>query len=535
MNLWNRFCYYGLYLQPVTAYLIYKFLEYNDHLRDMTISEILTWLLVSLLPSFYMFTFNDTARKNGKKTFSPLDIFESKKSSYYLSTTKTNAKYPELNSVLLKNNPRGIVFGKSKDKYVCKDINEDGHIFLIGGSGSGKSSCLVIPTLLVNPDTRVFATDIKGELHNKASKCGNPKDLIFDPQDRNSCGYDPFYALDDESREQDILEMMQNITFSLIPLSPSTKDPFWINSARNMLCGTLIYLYQSGIHNLVEIIDTILSKPIGELIESIISDTDPSKACFRYLIQFNNMPDETRTGVFSEMANHIMIFSNDQDIRYALRDNPMKITPKMLNEGYSIYLSISESKLEAYRDLMMLIYNQVFIEMEKRSEDSEPVLIIMDELPRVLSAGKLEHLLDGIRTLRSRKVTLFLITQSIEALMNAYTENEVADLISNCPYIVVLSASSVKTQEAIISWCGRYYEKKTSFNQGYKSNSKGTAYEKENIIEGSDLMTLPLTNEAILITPYGYSRIKKTPYYKDEYFKKLSDEIITYNKTINEM
>ena len=137
--------------------------------------------------------------------------------------------------------------------------------------------------------------------------------------------------------------------------------------------------------------------------------------------------------------------------------------------------------------------------------------------------------------MRSRKVTLFLITQSIEALMNAYTENEVADLISNCPYIVVLSASSVKTQEAIISWCGRYYEKKTSFNQGYKSNSKGTAYEKENIIEGSDLMTLPLTNEAILITPYGYSRIKKTPYYKDEYFKKLSDEIITYNKTINEM
>ena len=52
-------------------------------------------------------------------------------------------------------------------------VEEDGHVFLLGGSGSGKSSCLVIPTLLANPDMRVFATDIKGELHGS---CKTPSD-----------------------------------------------------------------------------------------------------------------------------------------------------------------------------------------------------------------------------------------------------------------------------------------------------------------------------------------------------------------------
>lgn len=95
---------------------------------------------------------------------------------------------------------------------------------------------------------------------------------------------------------------------------------------------------------------------------------------------------------------------------------------------------------------MQLIINQTLSQLEKRPEDSEPVIFVIDELPRILSAGKLDRLLDGARTLRSRKVCLFLITQSTEALMSAFTENEVADLISNCPYVIVLSASSSKTQ-----------------------------------------------------------------------------------------
>jgi len=42
---------------------------------------------------------------------------------------------------------RGMVFGKLKGKFVVKPEATDGHILIIGGPGSGKTSGIAIPTL----------------------------------------------------------------------------------------------------------------------------------------------------------------------------------------------------------------------------------------------------------------------------------------------------------------------------------------------------------------------------------------------------
>jgi hypothetical protein len=59
------------------------------------------------------------------------------------------------------------------------------------------------------------------------------------------------------------------------------------------------------------------------------------------------------------------------------------------------------------------------------------------------------------------------------------------------------------------------------------------AYEEHDIVDASDLMTLPQTGEAILITPYGYSRIQKVPWYKDGLLRVKAEKIIKTNETIN--
>ena len=48
-------------------------------------------------------------------------------------TGKEKAMYPPVPKQMLFKQPTGIVFGKHKGKYVCRDINADGHVFLIGG------------------------------------------------------------------------------------------------------------------------------------------------------------------------------------------------------------------------------------------------------------------------------------------------------------------------------------------------------------------------------------------------------------------
>lgn len=505
---------YWLWLQPISLALEVLYFLFQDPSYLLSVSNIAGLFFASFFPTIVILLEKDQVKEQDAMT------------------GKKKAMYPSVPKELLFNEPKGFVMGKKGRKYVCHDIIQDGHVFLIGGSGSGKSSCCAIPTLLANPDVAVFAIDIKGELSFKSVKYGSEQVLIVNPQDRSQCGYDPFFDLDNTSTNQKILETMQTITYSLIPLPANVKDPFWKNSARNLLIGLLIYYYKKLRSDFVSIVDQILSQPIEESINTIAERASKKSAEYRYINQFIGMADETLGGIVAEMNNHLVIFANDQDIRYALRDNSLKVDPRKLEEGYSIFLSIREEKLSAYYDVMQLMINQTLAELEKRPEDADPVMVMIDELPRILSAGKIERLLDAARTLRSRKVVLVLIAQSMEALMTAYSENEVTDLISNCSYIEVVSATSVKTQRAVCNWCGTYMARKQSWSGEGRESRVSVSYEEKDIVQPKDLMVLPKSKEAIIITPWGYNRVKKVPYYKDKFLKKKSDEIKKYNESI---
>ncbi len=507
----------GIWIQPIVLLVIIRYLQENN---PSSLMKNETWcyaVLVSFLAVLIVWSFS-VGQPN------PEDAI----------TGKQAALYPNIHKKLLFKNPTGIVFGldKKTQKYVCKDISDDGHIFLIGGSGSGKSSCHVIPTLLSNPDVSKFAIDIKGELSYKSTRYGSEKVVIFNPLDRSQYGYDPLFLLKENSTQQEILETMKNISFSLIPKPAEIKDPFWKDSARNLLTGLLIYFYKKGYRDFIDLVDQIRNTKFKDTISNAMNEAGTDSAEYSYLNQFDGLPDETLGGIVLEITNHIDIFKDDQDIRYAFKYNPCKISPLMLEEGYSIFLSIKEEKLSEYYDVLQLIINQTLFQLEKRPEDASRIIFVIDELPRVLSEGKIDRLLDAARTLRSRNVTLFLITQTTEALMGAYTENEVSDLIGNCSYVVVLNASTSKTQKSIISWVGKYRAKKTTWNGSGKDRKINVSYEDIDLIEASELRNLEKTSEAILISPYGYCRVKKTPYFSDKHFKSKVDRNIKYNETI---
>ena len=509
----------GIWTQPIVYFVLVRMIRsINPNLIDIYEVKYIC-VAISLLP--FMFLFN---------------VFMNEPREEAAITGKEQAMRPPVNKKLLYRKPQGIFFGKHRSKYVCRDVNEDGHVLLIGGTGSGKSSRSVINTILCNPTVTMFSIDIKGELSFKATKYGSKKVRIFNPQDRDAYGYNPLYGLSDKSTGQEIYERMQLISFSLIAMPASLKDPFWKNSSRNLLIGMLVYYFKQGSHSFVEIVDQILSAPIKEQIEAILNNSRKTSVEYRYIVGFKDMEEETLGGIVGEMNNHLQIFANDQDIRYAFKDSAHKISPKTLLKGKSIFISIREEKLTAYYDVLQMIINQMLAELEKRPEDSKPIIFIIDELPRILSAGKIDRLLDAARTLRSRKVTLFLITQSVEALMIAFSESEAMDIISNCPYVIVLNASSSKTQKMICDWAGKYRARRKSWNFDGMETSRSRVsinYEEKNILEPADLKKLG--NDAILFSPYGYNRIKKCAYYSDKYFKPLSEACVKHNKAILEM
>lgn len=157
---------------------------------------------------------------------------------------KNKFSHPPVDKSLLHKSPCGIVFGidTRTGRYVCQDTNRRGiaHELIIGGSGSGKSSSLIIPTLLVNREKTIVAVDIKGELSQKTVDLRKAQDdghvCILNPNDRSICGYDPLYELNaiEEPTTQQIVSVWQQIAVCLINKSAYEKDPYWSESARAM-------------------------------------------------------------------------------------------------------------------------------------------------------------------------------------------------------------------------------------------------------------------------------------------------------------
>jgi len=178
----------------------------------------------------------------------------------------------------------GFIFGKCEDNYIIKPESKDGHIMIVGGVGSGKSSCIAMPTIRAW-NSRIFAIDIKGELSSYASKYrSNIK--IFSLQDKNACGYDPYAFLRDSTN---LTQETKAIVQAIIPLPPEIKDTFWIESAR---------LFMGG---------------------------------------FIDMAEKTLSGVFAELSRHIISIVTDSDIVSALSSDNT-IEPTDLEYGYDVFL-----------------------------------------------------------------------------------------------------------------------------------------------------------------------------------------------------
>lgn len=427
------------------------------------------------------------------------------------SATKKESRIvnPKVEKTLLTAEPKGAVFGKYKGAYVGKPEEEDGHILCMGGAGSGKSTGVAIPSLKVWKD-RIFAIDIKGELYEKTGKNRTVK-KVFNPFQSDAYGYDPFYALQDsDNLAQDI----KDITLALIPLPPNVQDPFWIESAQNILTGAMIYFYSNG-YSFIKTMETIQGTPIKAMIE-VIMDSDNTLAKM-FLAQYSGIADQTLTGIMTELSNRIMLFATDESIKQALTKKKT-ISPEDLEIGCDIYVCIPENKLEQWRSLLTLMVNQFLKHFEKRPDmNCTPVLFLLDEFARL---GKIETVINGLATLRSKKITIAMFIQSLAQLDMIYGKEARQVICDNCQYKAILKATDADTQENFSRLVGTYDKSKkgksANFEQ-YTNMGRGTGVsqttEERRIVKPEEFATL---KDIILLSPFGYFRVKKNPWYKDK-------------------
>jgi len=407
--------------------------------------------------------------------------------------------------------PNGFIFGKKKAAFVRKPVTMDGHILTIGGAGSGKSSCLAIPSLM-SWENRVFAVDIKGELYEK-TKHKRPNIKVLNPLSATSEGYDPYYLL---SRSRNPVQDAREIALAIIPTPKDAKEPFWVESAQNIFTGAILHFHGEG-HSFPETITMIQSTPVETLVNQIHSS--PTVDARYFANQLIGMDLKTLAGVFSEVSNKIMVFATDPDIKACLSKSTC-ITPEDIERGHDVYLNIPEDKIEQWKGLLTLIVNQFLKHFERRPDSAAtPVLFLLDEFARL---GKVETVINGLATLRSKKVTICILTQSLAQLDVIYGKEQRQVIADNCQYKAILNATDADTQDYFSRLVGTFDKAKHSTNanfEQYTGLGKGTGTsettEEKRIIKPEEFSTL---KDLVLLTPYGFTRIDKVPYFSTAEF-----------------
>lgn len=408
----------------------------------------------------------------------------------------------------------GIVFGK--DHKTGKFVAESGyHCMVVGSTGSGKTACCILPSILSHSTGSLQVIDIKSrELTYKSADIYDPNTIIVDLDHKAPYvyGWDILYRLkrDGTDTEQDVLRVLQELAFIVIPKSKS-GDQFWNDSARALFIGLSLYeiCYEQNFE-FIDVVQTLMNVPLREHIDKALNMVPRTSIVAAYLTGLSNTADETLFSCDISMCQFLYQFLTEE-IVYCLRDNPKRADPTMLNkEGVRQYLCVSEEKLDSgFARITNIIMKQTLVELQSRTTGSEypRVNLVWDEFQKLSESVEEVRTFTAsfLKTARSKNCALTMVVQNLDG----FDKNVVYDIISNVHYLYVLSSNNANslTSEAVCKMAGSYYEKTVSTSEG-KGTSTSTSFQEKPILRPEDLNCLG-EDAVLIITNHGFVKVHR--------------------------
>lgn len=403
----------------------------------------------------------------------------------------------------------GIVFGRAcPGVLVCSPSVAEGHVAVFGGSGLGKTSALLIPTLRAWTGA-ALTIDISGDI------CSNvPGDkLVFAPlAPDNSCCYSPFYRIDllEDMTDQD--EALEQLAYLLMPRpvgQTSDSAAFFASEGRKILIAALLSGYHSG-KDFVEICQNIVSLGWQDLFAEIDKAKYPLASV--YINPFLGANEKNTAGCKQAVDEAVGLFARNRRVMAALhRPAPGELcyTPLCL-ERQQVYIIVPDEALEQLAPLLHLLTAQALEYISMRPLDAKtPILLALDEFA---SLGHLD-ITPALRKARKRHTRIMVLTQSMADLDLIYGKDERASMMSNFAYKAVLGASDADTQEYFSKLIGMVETAKESRTMsGLSADSRTISTEQRYAVEPCSLANLG--NSLILLHPGGYTRLHKAFYFK---------------------
>lgn len=405
-----------------------------------------------------------------------------------------------------KKKAHGILFGKQGLKVVYSPTNQEGHVAVFGGSGLGKTSALLIPTLL-NWTGTSFTIDISGDICKNVDM---PNKLIYEPGNPQSIPYNIFGSIDLLKNEDDQNECLEELAFLMMPDSEKMSDAsrFFNSEGRKILTASLIAFYHNGM-DFIPICEKIINSSWKDLFNAI-DETGNHKA-YQYINGFLGTSEQNIAGCKQAADSVLKLFATNERIKRTIRRPALKepdFTPSKLEKS-NVFIVIDDSKLKLYSPLLHIITAQSLEYFSNRPNNSKTtILFCLDEFA---SLGKME-ITDALRKLRKKNVRIMMLTQSMADIDLIYGRDERMAMMNNYRFKVILGANDTETQEYFAKLIGYKNATRTSTSSNANQTTYTKSETKEFAIEPAELAHLG--KKLILLHPNGFMILKKNFYYK---------------------
>ncbi len=433
-------------------------------------------------------------------------------------------KLPDGSQIL--NKSEGFIL--SRNHYLGTDpkkVKVNKNILVFGGSGSGKSAAYVKPNILQKLGSYVI-TDPKGELYRETSgylKANGYAVKVLNLVDTEySNRYNPLAHIRDYSDVDIIAHTI--VAGGEGDGGGKSSDPFWDNTAKMLLKACIYYVISvlpEEERNLSSCLNIVRAGGSDESIfdRLFVGELKPDHPGRKEYEGIRVGADKTKQSIAISLVSKLSHFDSPNMQRLTTTND---IDFEELGEKKVALYVISPDSHSTYNYILTIFYGQLLQRLYALADRCggalhQPVYLLLDEFANI---GKIPDFNQKLSTSRSRLISMSIIVQSIDQLVDLYKDLH-ENIIANCDTQLFLGSQSIKTCEYFSKSLGQTtltFQTKSKNRDEKDTKTQGYSYSEQR--QGRELMTIdelkrmPYDDMIILIRGLKPIMAKKAWYYK---------------------
>lgn len=395
------------------------------------------------------------------------------------------------------------------------------HLLLVAPTGTGKTTSYIIPNVLKLNAGSAVVTDPSGEIFIKTSRFLMSKGFhvkVINVTDlNNSLRFNPLHRANTPSEIKKISEILIDSAFP-----ESRGDQFWNDGAKSII-NVLIRCLKNGpeksqnLRNVRSLLNNFGfdGSPLNDF---VARSTENDPITFEEFKGFISQDEKVISGMLSTAKTALGKFSDPEIC--LLTDSESLNFETLRKEKTILYLIVPEHEVKYYGFFLSLLYTQLFsfcmLNEVKEGEKYLPIFFLLDEFG---NTGAIPNFSSLITTLRKRKVSVSIVLQDLEQLVNIYGKSDSSTIINGgCAsrlYFPGLSLSTCEELERILGKATLRYMEASTHKIGEESDSARDVTTGRSLMTSDEIRTMN-NNQGIFIS--GNLRpvkLKITPWYKN--------------------